>query len=204
MITQERQKLFDPERKYLHIGITDDGIPLSSGFVPWDLTANAFNMRVPDVYFTRADFEDPEIMQRISQLCVHGCYIFTPLDDYSFLSQFTQLWDLHIEHGGAIKDLSFMQNMTEWFQLFIDGAHLPDLLPVFPPDRRLGMHSRCIAFNRCIIDDISALIENNPYISELHIWMEPYAGSKADKARWKQVKASHFDYYIYPDKTNGE
>lgn len=201
MLEQERQKLFDPDKKYISIGITADGSPCRSIPVPWDSTANAFNMRVPDVYFSRADFEDPEMISRLGSLCVNGCYIFTPLDDYSFLAQFTELWDLHIEYGDAIKDLSFMQNMTEWFQLFIENAHIPDLSPVFPAERCLGGHSRCIAFNKCAIDDISALVEKNPYISELHIWMAHGTGSKKDEQRWRQVRASRFEYYEYPDKT---
>ena len=70
-----------------------------SGYVPWEHTGHAFNMRTPDIYFVESDFYDSQILSRLEELEVVGCYIFVPLRDYSFLSNFTRLEDLYISHG---------------------------------------------------------------------------------------------------------
>jgi len=198
MLDSEREKLINYEHKYLSIGITSDGKPKTSCFVPWKYTANAFNMRIPGITFCRDDLDDPEIKAILDKLTIHGCYIFTPLDDYSFLSRFPDLWDLHIQYGDAISSLSFMNGMNEWFQLFVENAHIPNLSDLFPSDRKPGMHSYCIAFNTCVTEDMRDLAGNGIRLSELHVWTN--SGSDDDRKRWEKVSAGHFDYYIYPDK----
>lgn len=200
MVESQREKLFTRTSEYLNIGITKHGEPRMTISVPWDRTANAFNMRTPDVYFAREDFDDPKIMEYLSNFHVLGCYIFTPLPDYDFLAQFTEIWDMYIEYGGAIQDLSFMRNMREWFMLYIEDAHLKDLNDLFPEDRiKYSLNSRCMGFYHCQVDDISAMLGKQIYLSELLIWAQEE--NPEEKAKWKAARAGRFRYCV-PKKNN--
>ena len=192
MLDSERDKLNHYEHKYLSIGITEGGVPRMSGFVPWDGTCNAFNMRTPNIYFEEEDFQDPEILEALSRFCVFGCYIFTPLKNYDFLAQFTEIEDLFIRYGSAIRDLSFVRNMEELFMLYLEDAHLPDLEPLFPEGRKYRMANRCLGFYHCQVDDIRALVDSKVYLSELKIW--PEKGDPEDKKRWKAARCGRFRY----------
>jgi len=99
MQDSERAKLDAYNRQRISIGITEKGIRKHSGYVPWEHTGHAFNMRTPDIYFVESDFYDSQILSRLEELEVVGCYIFVPLRDYSFLSNFTRLEDLYISPG---------------------------------------------------------------------------------------------------------
>ncbi|MBQ2920862.1 MAG: hypothetical protein IJE58_06740, partial [Oscillospiraceae bacterium] len=58
MLGSQRQKLTEHTGKYLSIGITEDGAPRRSVWVPWHSTGNAFNMRTPQIYLAPADLTD--------------------------------------------------------------------------------------------------------------------------------------------------
>lgn len=111
MQDNERIKLDVYEQKRISIGITENGIRRYSGHIPWENTGHAFNMRTPSIYFEESDFYDPLIRSRLNELEVVGCYIFTPLKNYSFLSDFTLIEDLYIAYGHNIRNLSFTQNV---------------------------------------------------------------------------------------------
>lgn len=88
MQKNERIKLDEYNKKRISIGITENGVRRNSGYVPWENTGHAFNMRTPNVYFEESDFSDTHILSRLNELEVIGCYIFAPLKDYSFLSNY--------------------------------------------------------------------------------------------------------------------
>jgi len=122
MLSTEREKLFSYEEKFISIGITRSGNPLGAISVPWESTANAFGMRLPNVYITPDDLADEEIMQAIRSKEVVGCYVFTALTDYSFLSTFTELTDLNIYNGKAIKKLDFLLPLKKCRYFFLGDA----------------------------------------------------------------------------------
>ena len=87
MLESQRKKLTEHTGKYLSIGITVDGAPRRSVWVPWHSTGNAFNMRTPQIYLAPADLTDEALWAELSRFHVNGCYIFCPLEDYSFLER---------------------------------------------------------------------------------------------------------------------
>lgn len=192
MIQSEREQLFSRTSQYLSIGITEDGERRTSISVPWEGTCSAFNMKLPNVYLTEKDFEDQEIVEQLKNFRVIGCYIFTPLKDYSFLAQFPDIWDMCIMYGSAIKDLSFMRHMN-WDMLYIEDARLKDLQALFSEDRGNRVSQRCLGLYHCQVEDISALVERGLYMAELLIWPEHY--DPKEKARWKKVRSGNFRYY---------
>lgn len=199
MIESEREKLFGFEHTYLSLGITADGERRMSISVPWEGTCNAFNMRTPDIYFAREDFDDPEILKQLKKFVVLGCYIFTPLQNYDFLAQFTDIQDMYIEHGSAIRNLSFMSRMEEWSMLYLEDAHLENLCELFPKRRKkYPIANRCMGFYHCQVDDFSAMLGKQIFLSELLIW--PSEPDPAEKEKWKQAArqagAGRFRYYM--------
>ncbi|MDD7388962.1 MAG: hypothetical protein PUG60_04750 [Lachnospiraceae bacterium] len=199
MTESEREKLFGYDKKYLSLGITEGGACRTSVSVPWERTGNAFNMRIPNIYFAREDFDDPEILEQLKKFCITGCYIFTPLQDYDFLAQFTEIRDLYIEYGGAIRNLSFMRNMKEWFLLYLEDAHLENLCDLFPEDREnYPLASRCMGFYHCQVDDVSAMQGKKIFLSELLVW--PAEPDPEEKEKWrkaaKEARAGRFRYYM--------
>ena len=111
MTESQRQFLREYSKKYLSIGITADGKPRRSVWVPWELTGNAMNMRTPDLYFSPEELQDEALWEELKRFHIVGCYIFCPLDDYGFLYRLTELQDLNIYKGGALRDLRFLRTM---------------------------------------------------------------------------------------------
>lgn len=192
MTESERQFLREYSKKYLSIGITADGKPRRSVWVPWELTGNAMNMRTPDLYFSPEELQDEALWEELKRFHIVGCYIFCPLDDYGFLYRLTELQDLNIYKGGALRDLRFLRTMPEWFQLHVEDAVLENLDDLFPDGPRKGILSCCICLSGCQIADLSAL--ENIRLSELVILMPE--GSN-DKDRWKSVRCGKYTYHEY-------
>ena len=192
MTESERQFLREYSKKYLSIGITADGKPRRSVWVPWHSTGNAFNMRTPQIYLAPADLTDEALWAELSRFHVNGCYIFCPLEDYSFLERLPELQDLNIYKGGALRSLGFLRSMPEWFQLHVEDAVLTDLNDLFPDGPRKGILSCCICLSGCQVADLSAL--ENVRLSELVILMPE--GSN-DKDRWKSVRCGKYTYHEY-------
>lgn len=165
--------------------------------MPWKHTCNAFNMKTPDLWLAPEDLEDLEVLEMLRQSRVVGCYCFCPLEDYSVLRHFPHIWDLQIHKGQQLKDLRFMENMGEWFQLYIEDAQLEDLKPAFPGNwREKGLHSYCVGFVGCRIRDISALLREDIRLNELVICQPE---GTCEKDRWKSVRASSYQYYEYKE-----
>ena len=192
MTESERQFLREYSKKYLSIGITADGKPRRSVWVPWELTGNAMNMRTPDLYFSPEELQDEALWEELKRFHIVGCYIFCPLDDYGFLYRLTELQDLNIYKGGALRDLRFLRTMPEWFQLHVEDAVLTDLNDLFPDGPRKGILSCCICLSGCQVADLSAL--ENVRLSELVILMPEGTN---DKDRWKAVRCGKYTYHEY-------
>ena len=144
MDNNERIKFKNYSSKRISIGITENGVRRYSGFIPWESTGHAFNMRTPNIYFEEADLHDSTILNRLELFEVIGCYIFTPLSDYSFLSRFNKIEDLYIEHAQNLRDLSFAQNMNEWFMCYLEDATLENLDDLFMQKAHTtGIHAYC-------------------------------------------------------------
>ena len=194
MILEQKEKLLTCEHKYIGIGITEGGRPHDAISVPWEATAHAFNMKTPDIYFAPEDMEDEEILTQLRRFKVVGCYIFIGLENYSFLEQFTELKDVHIRYGKKITDLSFMRNMKDWFMFYIEDAQLSNLDPLFESKADGGgIHSYCLGFSNCQIDDVSAIERSGIRPSELLIW------DKEDRNKYensKKVPAHKYRYYV--------
>lgn len=195
MQESQKEKLQSYTGTYISLGISCDGTSRGAISVPWVRDTNAYNMRLPDLWLSPEDLSDAPFMARLRQFRVQGCYLYTPLEDYTFLAQFPHMEDLHIAKGSALKDLSFMQNMPEWFHLYVEDADIGDLRPAFPEDwKKKGLHSYCVAFINCRVGDISPLLRNKVYLSELLVACPKGTN---DKKRWSQVKAGTFRYWEF-------
>ena len=194
MLDTQREKLRSYPNKYLSIGITADGSPRSSGWIPWDSTANAFNMRTPKVFLTPGDLTDEALWTELSRFRINGCYIYCPLTDYSFLERLPGLQDITIHKGGALRDLRFLRKMEDWFQLHVEDALLENLEDLFPDGPRKGIHSYCVCLSGCTVKDLSALTQPGIRLSELVI-LGPQGSN--DRERWKAVRCGKYTYHEY-------
>ena len=192
MTEKDRQFLREYSKKYISIGITADGRGRRSVWVPWQNTGNAMNMRTPDLYFSPEELQDEELWAELKRFHIVGCYIFCPLADYSFLERLTQLEDLHIYKGGALRDLRFLRKMPEWFQLHVEDAVLEDLSDLFPGEKRKGVFSICVCLSGCTVSDVS--VPEGTRLSELVILM-PQGSNQKD--RWKHIPCSRYTYHEY-------
>ena len=194
MTEQDRQFLRGYSKKYISIGITADGRGRRSVWVPWQNTGNAMNMRTPDLYFSPEELQDEELWEELKRFHIVGCYIFCPLDDYGFLTRLTEMQDLNIYKGGALRSLSFLRQMPEWFQLHIEDAVLENLDDLFPSGLRKGIFSICVCLSGCTVRDHSALTQPDVRLSELVVLMPE--GSN-DKERWTDVRCGKYSYFEY-------
>ena len=169
MLQSEREKLYNRDSEYLSIGISEDGTSYGRYPVPWDSTANAYNMKLPKVYISKDDLNDKELMAKICEFKVHGCYIFCSLENYDFLSRFTDMKDLNIYEANNLKDLSFLKNFKECKMLFISKAHLKNIDEVVGAKPYFMAKPRCLALYDCIVDNISLLQCKNVNFNELVI-----------------------------------
>ncbi len=193
MLASEREKLENRESSYVNIGISENGEEY--GIIPvfWKNTATAFNMRRPEVYISPDDTKDEEIMSLLRQFHVKGCYIFCDVDDYSFLKNFQELYDLSIFKGANLKDLSFMKNLTKCELLTLMNANLENLDEIADLRNAQGLITpRKLTLYNCRINDISSLIDSKRFFSELIICNPK---DRDERERWKKVNASTFGYY---------
>ncbi len=195
MSISKKKEIFENlNSEYLSIGITASGEPYGPLAVPWDNMANAFNMKTPQVYLSAEDIKDPEILEILKEYEILGCYIFDALDDYSFIADFKDLRDVFIMNGENITDISFMKDLKEWFMFYIENARIPNLEPLFPKEKKLGILPYCIGFGGCEIKDISALENPEIYLSELVVLCPK--GSN-NRERWRNIRCGHYGYYEY-------
>ena len=195
MTEAQRQILENYKSKYLNIGITKSGEGYNIIGVPWEKTCNAFSMNRPNVYICPEDLHDEELMSKLLEYEVLGCYIWTPLDDYGFLSRFKFLRDISIAYGKGVTNLDFLSELDDCRMLYIEDAKLKDLEIVL----RLNKHSRsflvgltCVGLFNCEVEDVSCFERENSDFSEFLVW--EYEGQN-EKEKWKHVRANTFRYY---------
>lgn len=194
MTETKREYLSGYSSDYVSIGISTDARHVGSGWVPWDSMGNAFNMRVPRIFFDPRELLDPEIWEWLDSKTVNGCYIFCPLEDYSFLARLPHLQDIRIFQGFALRDLGFMRQLPDWFQLHVEDAVLENLDDLFPEGARKGIHSYCVCLGGCSVKDLSALTQPGIWLSELVI-LAPEGSN--DRQRWEAVRCGKYSYFEY-------
>ncbi len=193
----QREILENYESEYISIGITDDGEPYSATRVPWERTGNAFNMKIPKLYIAKDDLNDEALMERLRRLEVIGMYIYSALDDYSFISSFPHIRDLNIYNGVGIKELSFLESLECCRMLSIRHAELPDLEPIVRiKSRKRGggilMPLICVFLYDCKVADIRGLGDKSFYFSEF-IVASPR--EREERERWRGVAPGVLKYY---------
>lgn len=192
MLEYERERLNNRDSEYISIGITENGQRLSAFNIPWEQTAYAFNMKLPDIFLAPEDLNDEKLMEQIRGFHVVGCYVMTPIDDYGFIAGFPELFDIYLANAATLKDLSFLSGLGEWSMLHISGAHLRDLNAIAESAKiQRFFPAYCFSFAGCKIEDISAL-NSVPLISELIIVGED---DETERRRWRTINADTFRYY---------
>lgn len=193
MLDEERTELENWKSEYVSIGISEDGDSRVGAIpVPWEMTAHAYNMKIPDIFIAPEDLKDNDLMDKIKSFHVVGCYVFTQLDDYSFIAEFSDMRDVYIIDGVNVKDLSFLSNLKDWRMLYIERAHLKDLKPILQSSLLERLWAGfCLSFAGCTVDDVSALYEVKQ-ISELIIIGED---DDAERVKWRKVPAHTHRYY---------
>ena len=136
MIESEKKKLLERNNEYLSIGITEGGEPRDVTQVPWERTAHAFNMKIPNVYLSPEDLRDEEILKKLHGYRVIGCYIYAPLENYDFLKTFPEIRDLYIERAESLTDISFISTLCDCDMLYLEVASLKNLDPVVEMKKR--------------------------------------------------------------------
>jgi hypothetical protein len=193
MIQKQFDQLMDPQLSYLSLGITADGVPVTSISVPWASTTNAYNMKIPNVYIAREDLENQKIMDRIRELSPIGVYTFVPLENYGFLEDFHDLQVVFIREGKALDNIEFLKNCPNRLQLLVEDATIPTLEPLFPKDQKRIL-PLCLYFIDCNIGNIEILKQDDIYLSELHVLQN---NGTNEKDRWKHLRCGKFTYREY-------
>lgn len=195
MIASQKKRLFEWERDFVSIGITKDGEPLQVISVPWEKTCNAYSMRCPDVYLAPEDTSDADILSEILKHKVIGCYIWVPLEDYSFLSAFTSMRDLSVEYADNMTDLDFLRNFKSCELLFLHKARLKNLdaiLDMKKNEDAIFSVFKCVGLCNCEVDDVSRFERERFDFSEFLIWRDT---ERDEKEKWRHVKANTKRYY---------
>lgn len=197
MILETKEKLLNRKSEYLSIGITPEGTPRAMIEIPWEGTAHAFNMRGPNVYLPPEELKDEEVLSLLETYRVIGCYIFTALDDYSFLARFKDLQDIRIENGDNVRDLDFLSGLYECRMLCLENAKLENLNTIVELKKNSKLPFgclRCVALFNCEVADLSAFASEKLQFSEFLVW-RPEGSNEED--RWSGISAGTFRYYEY-------
>ena len=198
MLDTERERLFDPKREYLNLGISEGGKVYGVTHVVWDSTAAAYNMRPPEVFIAPEDLRDGEIMDRIRSLTVRGLYIYAPLEDYGFIGEMRDIWDLHIREGYNIRSLDFLRSLDDCLMLFLGGVTVDDLdviLEVKGANRGFTIPFRYLGLYDCNIKTPMDFTDPKCFFTELILWSRP-ENKQRDAETFSQVKALkrlHYD-----------
>lgn len=190
MLTEYKEKMDQYPHKYISIGITKTGEGYGNYPVPWDTTGNAYNMKIPDVYLAKEDLADEEIMSRLRELVVCGCYIYCPLEDYSFLEAFHGMMDLNIFEAYRLQDLSFLKKFKNCNLLFIAKAHLKNLDEIVV-QRGVGYEARPqnLALYDCTVDSLDILETTDCWFHELIVYNP---ADRNERDRWKNIRKAKY------------
>ena len=202
MLESERIKLFDPKREYLNLGISDGGAVYSIIPVFWESSAGAFSMKTPDVFIAPEDLSDKEIMDRVFSLTVHGLYVYAPLEDYSFIAKFPELWDIHIERAEGLTNLDFLSEMHDCAMIFLASASLSDIdviRRVKEADKGIVQAFRYVCLYDCNIEKIPDFSNTKCRFTELIIWSRA-ENSESDRERFSAISATTKKYFVIKPK----
>ena len=196
MLDSEKEKLFNKDCEYISLGITHDGAPKEIICVPWEKTAHAYNMKIPDVYISPEDLADSQVMDKLACYKLIGCYVWVSLTDYGFLSRFPYIRDLNIIYGDAIEDLDFLYDLKECSMFFLKNAKIKNL-DVILDVKATNKNSifggfRCVGLYNCLVEDLSRFEKEKHSFSEFLIWNTK---QKNEREKWKVVSASTWRYY---------
>ena len=190
MLKSEFEKLAEKENCYIGIGITEKGETVSSFPIPWQMTSNAMNMKLPDIFISKEDIFDEQVMSMIKKCKVVGCYIFVPLDSYDFLSEFIELMDLNILCGENIENLDFLPNLQKLKMLYLEDVKVENIdILIEMRQREEDIFKRamnCVGLYNCEIEDISAFGGDYPKFVEFNVWNSK---KRNERERWKCIKA---------------
>ncbi len=191
------------DSEYISIGIS----PTEEGYtaipVPWVNTATAYNMKIPNVYITKEELSDDDVLAAIKRFKVIGFYVDVPLDDYEFLRDFPYIRDLNILHGENISDLSFLESLEQCRMLYMENITVKDLQPILRTKQaKLGQNLFdlpyvCIGLCNCKIEDVSGFDDQRLFFSEFIVWNPK---ERNERSRWKNIRASTFKYYELESK----
>lgn len=198
MLPAEREKVRKAAEAgaYMSVAVNSDGTPVRGGFVPWEGTSNAFNMKTPKATLAAADLQDAALMEDLRTCNLCGLYLFVPLEDYAFISSFRRLRDVFICHGQNVRSLSFLSGLTDLFLFYLEDAAVPDLEPlveVFQNGSRFP--AKCMGFYHCRVEDPSALGRAGFLTSELLVW--PVEGDTRERWRFPALNPGRFRFYPY-------
>ena len=199
MLPAEKEKLETYEKMFLSIGVTEDGRRVGRFSIPWNATANAFNMKLPDIFLAKDDLQDEVILAKLEAFTVKGFYIFCPLPDYAFLGRFPSLFDITLYDAFSLTDLSFLQKMTACRMLTLTKAHLKNLDEIIPPPPKKNAAPTCLALFDCVIDDIQHLKESGCRFNELIV-----CNPKSRDEREKWAGLQRMWYYDLKEQQKGE
>ncbi len=196
MLKNQREVLENHKSECISIGITKTGDSYAMIPVPWENTASAYNMKIPNVYISKDDLNNPEIVEKIKQYKVIGLYIDVPLDDYSFLKDFPDIMDLNILNAANVLDLSFLESLTQCRMFYIEGAKLKNLNSIVRIKTEeinkniFDLSLVNIGLCNCNIEDISGIDNQKFFFSEFLVW-----GNKNEEHRWKNIRAGNFNFF---------
>lgn len=145
---------------------------------PWKYDATCFNFKAPNEIVQASEIEKIDYWDEITTLVI-GC----DLDDYSFIANMVNLYQLYIYTGHNIKNISFIKGLINLSHLYIDDScveSLDDLKKLIVEKKRLfdeetniykrlsmGMDAICINSKYSL--DGQELWEPGTFISELII-----------------------------------
>lgn len=199
MIASQQDRLNHYTSEYLSIGITIGGEPRTAVGVPWEATAHAFNMRIPEVYIAPEDLQDEAIMGWLESYTIIGCYIWAPLNDYRFLVRFKDLEDINIKNGDALRNLDFLSGHCKCRMLYLQKAKLKNLniiVDVKNNSKTIFGCLRCVGLDDCEVEDLSVFETGNVHFSEFLIWKTETSN---ERDRWNVISANTRRYFEFKE-----
>lgn len=188
MKKEEKEKLLNHKSEYISIGITDDGVAYNGFSIPWESTANAYNMRLPNVFITPNDLNNEEIMNLILSKKVIGCYCWSALETFDFVSSFLDIEDINIFKGENLTNIDFIKSLKELRMLFIKDAKLYNIDAILdiPQSKMQFPRLKSIGLYNCQVKDISAFLEKEHRFNEFLIWNKK---GELKRKKWEIVSA---------------
>ena len=188
MRKEEKEKLLNHKSEHISIGITDDGVAYNGFSIPWESTSNAYNMRLPNVFITHDDLNDEEIMGMILSRKVIGCYCWSSLENFDFVSHFSDIEDVNIFKGEKLKNIDFVKSLKELRMLFIGNAMLDNIGAILqiPKSDRQFIRMMNIGLYNCEVKDLSTFLEKEHKFHEFLVWNKK---EKLERKKWGVVSA---------------